>query len=57
LLGKIGRQAAREYSLHIVPATLLFDSQGSIVVRKMGIPDPALLVETARCLLEPRRVS
>jgi hypothetical protein len=57
LLGKIGRQAAREYSVQIVPATLLFDSQGAIVIRKMGVPDPALLVETVRYLLEPRQTS
>ena len=57
LLGAIGRQAAREYSVHIVPATLLLDSQGTIVVRRTGIPDPALLVETVRYLLEPRQAS
>jgi len=39
LLSAIGRQAARAYDVRMVPATLLFDSQGEIVDRQMGMPE------------------
>ena len=39
LMSGIGRQAARAYDVRMVPATLLFDSQGEIVDRQMGMPE------------------
>jgi hypothetical protein len=45
LMGKIGRQAAREYGVYIVPATLLFDGNGELVDRHTGIPEVNKVVE------------
>lgn len=46
LLSTIGRQAAREYGVVIVPFTLLFDGSGKIVLRRAGLPEAQTLVET-----------
>ena len=45
LLGAIGRQAAREYGVYIVPATLLFDGQGELIDRQMGMPEAKKVIE------------
>lgn len=39
LLSPIGRQAAGQYGIRIVPVTLLFDGTGKLVERQAGIPD------------------
>jgi hypothetical protein len=43
LLGPIGRLAAREFGVYVVPATLLFDKKGSVIERQHGIPDQNVL--------------
>ena len=45
LLGAIGRQAAREYGVYIVPATLLFDSKGELIDRQTGMPEAKKVIE------------
>ena len=45
LLSAIGRQAARQYGVHMVPATLLFDGQGEIVERQTGMPEAGRVIE------------
>lgn len=44
LLSAIGRQAARQYGVHMVPATLLFDGQGEIVERQTGMPEAGRVI-------------
>jgi hypothetical protein len=39
LLSAIGRQAAREYDVRMVPATLLFDGMGELIDRQVGKPE------------------
>ncbi len=43
LLGSIGRQAARTYGVSIVPATLLFNGSGKLLMREVGMPNQARL--------------
>lgn len=45
LMSKVGRQAAGKFSVRIVPVTLLFDGQGTMVARQMGMPDAEFLLE------------
>ena len=45
LLSAVGRKAARKWGVSIVPATLLFDGQGEIIDRQMGMPDLGRLVD------------
>lgn len=45
LLGAIGRQAAREYGVYIVPATLLFDGKGELIDRQTGMPEAKKVIE------------
>ena len=44
LLSAIGRQAAREYGVHMVPATLLFDGNGELLNKKIGMPEAEKMV-------------
>jgi hemin uptake protein HemP len=39
LLSDTGRETATEYSIRIVPATLLFGPDGELLVRHIGVPD------------------
>jgi len=39
LLSQTGREAARTFGISLVPATLLFNAEGNIVLRKVGMPD------------------
>jgi hypothetical protein len=45
LLSPVGREAARAFGVYIVPATLLIDGNGKIVLRKLGMPKAAELVD------------
>ncbi len=45
LLSAIGRQAAREYGVHMVPATLLFDGRGELIDRQIGKPQADKVIE------------
>jgi hypothetical protein len=44
LLSRVGRAAAREYGIWAIPATVLFDRQGQVVNRQMGLLNPAEIV-------------
>jgi hypothetical protein len=46
LLSSTGREAARTFGISLVPATLLFDRRGDLVLRKIGIPDRELIAES-----------
>lgn len=52
LLSALGRRAAVEYGIQMVPVTLLFDGQGSLVVRQTGMPDAAGLIQSLNGLSE-----
>ena len=39
LMSKVGRQAAGNFGVRIVPVTLLFDGQGTVIGRQAGMPD------------------
>ena len=44
LLSAIGRETARSFGVYIVPATVLVDGKGEVLVRKMGMPNTAQLI-------------
>lgn len=48
LLSPIGRQAAGQYGIRIVPVTLLFDGRGRLVEQKAGVPDAQWLSSKIR---------
>jgi len=52
LLGTIGRQAAREYGVRMVPTTLLFDGNGVLIERQTGKPEANQVIE----IIEPTRM-
>ena len=52
-LSPVGRAAARNYGLWLIPAVILFDEQGQEVNRQLGIIDPRQV--TAR--LKPSKSS
>ncbi|MBN1965434.1 MAG: thioredoxin family protein [Anaerolineae bacterium] len=39
LLSSVGREAAQEYGVKIVPTTLLFGGNGELIHRQTGRPD------------------
>ena len=39
LLSGPGREAAGAYGVMLVPTTLLFDGQGELLLRQMGLPE------------------
>ena len=45
LIGGVGRQAAREYEVRMVPATLIFDGRGELIERKTGMPHANKVIE------------
>lgn len=57
LLSAVGREAARRYGIKIVPATLVFDRQGQLVERQMGIPNAERLVNKIGSSLEEGKQS
>ena len=40
----IGREAARQYGIHMVPATVLIDRQGQLLDQQSGRPDSSRLI-------------
>ena len=53
LLSGIGRQAAHEYGVRIVPATLLFDGKGELIERQMGKPQADRVIEIIGLMSKP----
>ena len=45
LLSLTGRQASRAFGVSMVPATILFNGRGDIVLRKIGMPDGKRLTD------------
>ena len=45
LMGRVGRQAAHEYGVRMVPATLIFDGKGELIERKVGMPEENKIIE------------
>ncbi len=43
LLSSVGRTAASEYGVKIVPTALVFDTEGQIVLRQTGMLDPGAI--------------
>jgi hypothetical protein len=41
LTSKVGRAAAREYGVKVIPAILVFDGSGRIILRQSGAPEAA----------------
>jgi hypothetical protein len=39
LLSSIGQNAARRYGVNVIPATLLFDGHGELILKQVGPPD------------------
>ena len=43
LLSPVGREAARNYGVTLIPAVLVFDGQGQVILRQTGVIDaPAI---------------
>ena len=45
LLGRPGRELAGKYRVAVTPATLVFDQQGELLDRQIGMPDTGRLRE------------
>jgi len=46
LLSPVGREAARNYGVTLIPAVLVFDGQGQVVQRQIGMIDAAAIYTT-----------
>ena len=48
LLVGAGRETAAQFGVHVVPATVLLDSQGQLLARQNGRPDVGQLIGKMR---------
>jgi len=46
LLNPVGRAAARNYGVTLIPAVLVFDGQGQVIQRQIGMIDAAAIYTT-----------
>jgi len=46
LLSPVGREAARNYGVTLIPAVLVFDGQGQVIQRQIGMIDAAAIYTT-----------
>lgn len=53
LLSEVGRQAARQYDVKVVPTLLVVDGQGQIVYRQTGLPDAGAIKAAVAQLHSP----
>jgi len=51
VLNSVGMNAARRFSVHAVPAFIVFDGQGSVVEAQIGIPNRAKITSVVSALV------
>ncbi len=43
LMSRVGRESARQYGVTFIPALLLFDGEGNVILRQQGTLDTAAI--------------